>query len=165
MRKLKVLLLGVALLITPACHRKVVVANVPVGISATTVANWYAATGIYQQVGVTTKQLLSATIQLKSEFPDTETYDKTMQGFGTAAQVGVQAGIYLQSVPQTWDANVSTKVAAYADQIQSQINMAVNDGLSHVKDSSKKQAILTLVATVNTAVKTAIALNTPAGGK
>lgn len=165
MNKLKVLLLGVMLLIAPACNKKVVVANVPTGVSATAVADWYTADGIYKEIGSTTKQLLDATIQLKSEFPDQDTYDKTIQGFAQASQIGIQAGTYLQAVPQTWNGDVSAKVASYANQIQTQINMALNDGLSHVKDSAKKKAMLTLVATVNTAIKTAIALNTPAGGK
>lgn len=158
------LTLAVALMFAPACHRQVVITNAPVGVNVQAVTTWYAAAGVYKDLGDLTKQLATATVGLKGEFPDNASYDKTLQGFGQASQIGIQAGNYLESVPQTWDANVASKIGTYSDQIQMQINMAINDGLAHVKDSPKKQAILTLTASVNTAIKVALALNKPVGG-
>lgn len=150
---------------TFGCHRKVVVTDVPVGISVQSVQNWYAAVGIYKEMGEYTKQLTNATIQLRSQFPSQEAYDKTLTGFAKADQIGIQGGLYLQSVPATWTDNTGTKVADYANQISAQIDLAVNDGLAGVKDSAAKQAVLALVGSTRLAISTAIALNKPVGGK
>lgn len=152
------------LFLSPACHRQVAIQNVPPNISQQAVTNWYAAVGLYKTLGSTTEQLTNAVIQLKADFPDQASYDATLQGLGRASQIGIQAGLYLQTVPTTWDGNVSQKVAAYANQIQDQVNFSVNDGIAHVKNPTSQKALLALVATINASIKTAIAWNTPAGG-
>ena len=162
--KLARMVLVLAVIMSVGCHRKVVVTNTPTGVSATSVQNWYAAVGIYKEIGDYTNQLTQATIQLKADFPSQDAYDATLAGFGRADQIGIQAGLYLQSVPQTWQDTTGVRISDYATQIANQVDLAVNSGLSGVKDSAKKQAILTLVASVKLAVSTAVALNKPATG-
>lgn len=158
-----VLVLALTLGIGVGCHRKVVITDVPTGTSTVAVTNWYAAVGIYKEMGTYTKQLTDAAIQLKPQFPSKDAYDTVLTGIGKADQLGIQGGVYLQSVPNTWNSTTQQKITDYSTQITNQLNMAISDGLAGVKDSAEKQALLAALATVNTAMKTAIALNT--GGK
>lgn len=165
--KIKTLALALLLSVTmfgSACHRQVVITDVPTGVNATSVANWYAACGIYNQLGTLNTQLIQTAITLKADFPDQASYDKTMHDLAVASQIGIQAGTYLQTVPNNWNVSIATQVANYANSVQAQINMALNDGLAHVKNTASQQAITTLVDAIDLAIKTGVALNTPAGG-
>lgn len=155
-------LVGV-LLVSLACQKKVVT-NVPAGISQGVVQTWYSAAGDFQLAARYSKQLTDATIQLRADFPDQATYEKTLAALGAIDVIGIQASQFLETVPQNWNQPVASKVAGYLDQISAQMSIALDDGLLHVKNPQKLAALQTTISLLRGVVTTISALTKPAQG-
>jgi len=155
---LTVVMLGASI----GCTKKTVT-NVPTGISPASVQLWYNAAGNIQLVAKYTRELTNATVQLKSEFPDGDTYQKTLEAFGRIDQLGIQASQFLETVPENWDAPTATKVAGYLDQMAAQLSVALDDGFAHVKNPSSLATYQTTIRLLRGVIKTAAAVTRPAG--
>lgn len=143
------------------CHRKVVVTNLPAGVTNQQVTNWYTAVGAFKEAAQTTKKLTDAAIALHTDFPDEATYQKTLQALGEMAQVEAQAALFLDTVPQNWNQSTATQVKNYTDQLSKQAQIALDDGLAHVKNSTTLTAIQTTISLLRAAITTVITLTQP----
>ena len=156
-RLASVMVLALLTFVTPGCHRQVVVTNTPAGVSPNAVANWYAATGEFKLAADYTKQLTEATIALHAEggvFPDEDTYQKTLAALGRAAQIEVQASQFLNTVPNNWNQDISKQVAGYANDLATQVQLALDDGLAHVKNQDKLSALKTTMTLLHGVIAT-----------
>lgn len=143
-----------------ACHRQMVVTNLPTGVTQQQVQNWYAAVGIFKMAAETTQSLTNAAISMHLDFPDEATYQKTLEALGNMAQIEAQAGMYLDTVPNNWNQPISTQVKNYANQLSVLAKTALTDGLAHVKNPTKVAAIKTLIDGLNLTIQTAVTLTT-----
>jgi hypothetical protein len=154
-------LVAVLITISTACNKKVTVANVPTGISQTTVQEWFQAAGAFQLGAKYTRQLTEATITLHSQFPDELTYQKTLTAFGTASQIGIQASHYLEGVPQNWNQSIVTQVTNYLNLFAAQVQISLTDGLAHVKNQQSLASLQNTITLLQGVIKTIQALVTP----
>lgn len=163
MIRLKARSLGLTLLVAmmvTGCHRQVHVVNVPTGVTEAQVQRWYAATGAFKVAAQSTNKLTDAAIALHGEFPDENTYQKTVEALGRMSQLEAQAGIFLDGVPQNWNQSVAQQVQNYSTQLQAQANIALDDGLAHVKNPDKLTAIRLTITLVQSAIQQTITLST-----
>lgn len=156
--KSKIALLLVMLASTIGCHRSVKIVNTPPGVAPEAVQNWFAAAGIFKELGQYTNELTKSAVNLHQDFPSELSYQNTLVAIADADKIGIQAGAFLESVPQTWNSDVSSRVQGYVNAIADQLKLAIDDGFAHVKNSQAKDALNVLVDLVNSAIKTGLAI-------
>lgn len=151
-----------ATFITVGCH-KVTVTNAPPGVVPTEVAAWYQATGAVKTWSDASLALTNAAIDLHTSFPSEAAYQSTLQGLGKENQIGLQAAMFLQTVPQNFDATASGKLSGFLSQGLSALSDATAVGLLQIKNPQTQAAVTESITSLQTSLKIIFGLVNPAG--
>ena len=159
------LMVFVTLLMIPVietgCHK--VTTGAPPGIVAPQVAAWYQATGAVKTWGEASLGLTQAAINLKTSFPDADTYQKTLQALGKENQIGLETSEYLKTVPQHFSATEQGKLSGFLDQGLGSLDDAVQVGLVQIKNADEKAAIDAAITSLRASLTVIFSLVKPAG--
>jgi len=154
--------IATALLVTGGCH-KVTVTGTPPGIVAPEVAAWYQATGAVKVWSDASLALTQSAVNLKSEFPSSDSYQKTLEALGKENSIGLPATHFLQTVPQNFNATSQTALGNYLDQGLALLDQATQVGALQIKNADAKAAVDAATTSLRAALKTIFALVKPAG--
>jgi len=138
-----------AALVLCACAARVkTVTNLPLSVTVTQVQSWDTAVADLDKFSQAVSAAQSAVLQLHQQgvFPDGPEYIATLNGFGRAAQVRIEAANFLKGVPNDWSQNTQQTFASYAAQIAQALEDIVKTGTVGIKNANSQQQIVQLVS-------------------
>ena len=130
MKLARIALIGLLALTVGCATKNVTVTNTPTGVTSVQVDAWTSAINDLTQAQTFTHTALTTVVGLNRRlaFPDGPAYAATINGFGRAEQLEIEAAQFLKTVPNDWSQSTSTKILSYTNQILAQMQIALANG-------------------------------------
>lgn len=136
-------------LIVGCAAKNTTVVNTPAGVTSSQVNAWTSAVTDLSQAQALTHGGLGAVVALNHAtppvFPDGAAYAATLQGFGRAEQIEIQAATFLKTVPNSWSASTSAKISAYMTQILAQLAIANQNGTLGIRSPASVTTVTNII--------------------
>lgn len=154
--------LGILTLLLQGCHRKIVVTNLPPGVSQQQVIDWYTATGALKVIAETSNSAMTSLVQMNrtGAFPDGPSYVATISAMGRMSQAGLHAKSILEAAPDNFNLGTRQRITGDVQIMLKELETLNQYGLVGIKDPQTKLIVQAWLRTFETAINVENALVT-----